>query len=364
MDRVVHPVPWTAMSGPEPQPDVVLAPYSTLGVGGPARWFVEARDEDTLRAALDWAKTRGTCLRVLGGGSNVVVADAGVDALVVRVDLRGLTTRATAGAVELTAAAGEPWDALVALAVERGLAGLECLSGIPGLVGATPIQNVGAYGQDVGETVTAVRALDTETGRIVTLTNDECGFTYRDSRFKSGEPGRHVVLSVTYRLAPGGAPGLRYAEVSRHLAASGRARPSLADVRESVLDIRRSKSMVIDAGDENRRSCGSFFTNAVVTRAEAESVARVAGDPTMPRWPEPDGRVKLSSAWLIEHAGFARGQRDGPVGFSTRHALAIVAHDGARASDVAAFARRVTAAVHARFGVRLTPEPAFWGFDA
>jgi UDP-N-acetylmuramate dehydrogenase len=348
----------------EPRPDVVLAPYCTLGVGGPARWFVEARDEAALFAALDWAKARGVPLRVLGGGSNLVVADAGVDALVVRVDLRGVATHATADGVEVTAAAGEPWDALVALAVERGWAGLECLSGIPGLVGATPIQNVGAYGQEVSGTVTAVRALDTETGRVLTLGNDECGFAYRDSRFKSAEPGRHVILSVTYRLVPGGAPSVRYAEVVRHLAARGLARPTLGDVRESVLAIRRSKSMVIDPGDDNRRSCGSFFTNAIVTAAEADRVAQAAGDPAMPRWPERDGRVKLSSAWLIEHAGFARGDRDGPVGLSTRHALAVVAHDGARASDVVAFARRVTAAVQARFGVRLAPEPVFWGFDA
>jgi UDP-N-acetylmuramate dehydrogenase len=352
------------MSGLEPRPHVVLAPYCTLGVGGPARWFVEARDEEALFAALDWANAWGVPLRVLGGGSNLVVADSGIDALVVRMDLRGVTSRTAAGVVELTAAAGEPWDALVAHAVAQGWAGLECLSGIPGLVGATPIQNVGAYGQEVSETVTAVRALDTETGRVLTLGNDECGFTYRDSRFKSGEPGRHVILSVTYRLVPGGAPSVRYAEVTRHLAARGLARPSLGDVRESVLAIRRSKSMVIDAGDENRRSCGSFFTNAIVTAAEADRVAEVAGDPAMPRWPERDGRVKLSSAWLIEHAGFARGDRDGPVGLSTRHALAVVAHDGARASDVVAFARRVTAGVEKRFGVRLAPEPVLWGFDA
>jgi UDP-N-acetylmuramate dehydrogenase len=352
------------MGGPKPRPDVVLAPYCTLGVGGPARWFVEAPDEDALLAAFAWAKERGLPFRVLGGGSNLVVSDAGVDGLVVRVGLRGITTRETAGTVELTAAAGEPWDGLVALAVERGWAGLECLSGIPGLVGATPIQNVGAYGQEVGETVTAVRVLDTQTGGVTTLGNDACGFSYRDSRFKSVEPGRHVILSVTYRLAPGGAPQLRYAEVVRHLDARGLARPSLGDVRESVLAIRRSKSMVIDPADENGRSCGSFFTNAVVPGAEADRVARVAGDPAMPRWPERDGRVKLSSAWLIEHAGFARGDRDGAVGLSTRHALALVAHDGARASDVVAFARRVTASVESRFGVRLTPEPVFWGVDA
>jgi UDP-N-acetylmuramate dehydrogenase len=317
-----------------------------------------------LRQALGWAKARGVPLRVLGGGSNVVVADAGVEALVVRVDLRGIATRATAERIELTAAAGEPWDALVALAAARGWAGLECLSGIPGLVGATPIQNVGAYGQDVSETVTAVRAVDTRTGDVVTLANDECGFSYRDSRFKSAEPGRHAILSVTYRLVPGGAPCVRYAEVARHLASRGLTRPTLGDVRESVLAIRRSKSMVIDPADENRRSCGSFFTNAMVSAADADRVARVAGDAAMPRWPEPDGRVKLSSAWLIERAGFARGQRDGPVGLSTRHALAVVAHDGARAADVVAFARRVTAAVQERFGVRLTPEPVFWGLDA
>jgi UDP-N-acetylmuramate dehydrogenase len=352
------------MSAPQPREDVVLAPYCTLGVGGPARCFVEPRDEQTLLDALAWAKAQGLLIRVLGGGSNLVVADAGVDALVVRVGIRGITTRATAGAVELTAAAGESWDALVALAVERGWAGLECLSGIPGLVGATPIQNVGAYGQEVSETVTAVRALDTSTGQVITLSHEACGFSYRDSRFKSVDPGRHVILSVTYRLVPGGAPCLRYAEVTLHLAARGVARPSLGDVRESVVAIRRSKSMVIDAGDENRRSCGSFFTNAIVTAADADRVAQTAGDPAMPRWPQPDGRVKLSSAWLIEQAGFARGHREGPVGLSTRHALALVAHDGARAADVVAFARRLMAAVQARFGVKLTPEPVFWGLDA
>jgi UDP-N-acetylmuramate dehydrogenase len=231
-------------------------------------------------------------------------------------------------------------------------------------VGATPIQNVGAYGQEVSETLVALRALDTATGRVVTLTAEDCGFAYRDSRFKSGEPGRHVILAVTYRLARDGAPGVRYAEVERHLAARGIRAPSLGEVRESVLAIRRSKSMVIEPADENRRSCGSFFTNAIVTADDAERVAGIAGDPAMPRWPQPDGRVKLSSAWLIEHAGFTRGHREGLVGLSTRHALALVAHDGARAADVVAFAGRVTTAVQARFGVRLTPEPVHWGFDA
>ena len=285
---------------------VPLAPYCTLGVGGPARFFLETEDEREVVEALAWAKTHGVAFRVLGGGSNLVVADAGVDALVVKLALRGISTREVGGVIELTAAAGEPWDTLVALAVERGWAGLECLSGIPGLVGATPIQNVGAYGQEVSETLTTLRALDTTSGRIVTLAHADCGFAYRDSRFKSAEPGRFVVLSVTCRLVPGGEPCVRYAELERHLTARGVASPSLHDVRESVLAVRRSKSMVVDAGDENRRSCGSFFTNTIVTEADADRVARITGGAAMPRWPQPDGRVKLSSAWLIERAGFSR----------------------------------------------------------
>ena len=268
------------------------------------------------------------------------------------------------GAVELTAAAGEPWDDLVRMTVERGWAGLECLSGIPGLVGATPIQNVGAYGQEVSETVTTVRVLDTESGRILTLATRECGFGYRDSRFRSVEPERWVVLAVTYRLRPGGAPAVRYADVEQHLAARGVASPTLADVRETVLAIRRSKSMVLDPRDPNRRSCGSFFTNPIVSAADCARVEVLARDPAMPRWLQPDGRVKLSAAWLIERAGFRRGEADGPVGLSTRHTLAVVAHEGARARDVVAFAAKLRTRVLDRFGVRLTPEPVFWGLPA
>jgi len=337
-----------------------LAPYTTLGVGGPARWFVDATDEATLREALAWSRARGVALRILGGGSNVVVADAGIEALVVRVGLRGVTTREVGHVVDLTAAAGEPWDDLVALAVARGWAGLECLSGIPGLVGATPLQNVGAYGQEVSDTVVAVRALDTTAGEAVTLSPAECGFAYRDSAFKSREAGRYVVLAVTYRLRPGAAPTLGYADVERAIAARGLTAPTLADVRASVLAIRRTKSMVLDPGDPNRRSCGSFFTNPIVPPEAAERVAERAGDPTLPRWPQADGGVKLSAAWLIERAGFRRGQREGAVGLSTAHALAIVAHDGARAADVLSFARRLQASVAERFGVSLGLEPAVW----
>jgi UDP-N-acetylmuramate dehydrogenase len=342
------------------QTRVALGPLTSLGVGGAARWFVSASDEPTVQAALAWAREHQTELRVLGGGSNLVVGDEGVYAVVVRIALRGIQTREAGGAVELTAAAGEPWDGVVRTAVERGWAGLECLSGIPGLVGATPIQNVGAYGQEVSDTITAVRALDTKSGEIVTVPAGECGFAYRDSVFKSGQPGRWVVLAVTYRLRPGGAPTTAYADVQRQLAARGGS-PTLTDVRETVLAIRRSKSMVLDnPGDPNRRSCGSFFLNPILRAADADGVTARAGDPAMPRWPQPDGRVKLSAAWLIERAGFTRGARAGAVGLSTQHTLAIVAHEGARARDVLAFARRVQDAVAARFGVTLTPEPVVW----
>jgi UDP-N-acetylmuramate dehydrogenase len=337
-----------------------LSAHCTLGVGGPARFFCEARVEADVIAAWRWAGERGVPLRVLGGGSNVVVADGGVDGLVVKIALRGSTVRAVDDRIEVTVGAGEPWDDVVRHAVEHGWAGLECLSGIPGLAGATPIQNVGAYGQEVSDTIVAVRALDREQGAIVTLDAEACGFRYRDSTLKSGAPDRYVVVAVIYRLTPGGRPRVRYAELERHLAMRGLAAPSLVDVRESVLAIRRAKSMVLDAADPNRRSCGSFFLNPVVAPEVARAVEARAGDPAMPRWPEADGRLKLSAAWLIERAGFTRGQRQGPVGLSTRHTLAIVCHDGAAARDVLAFAHRIKATVEERFGVRLTPEPAIW----
>ncbi len=346
----------------KPLEHVPLAPYCTMGVGGPARYFVEALDERAVHDALEWAEQHGLPLRVLGGGSNLVVADEGVDGLVLKIGLRGVSARVAGPAMELTVAAGEPWDDLVAFAVERGWAGLECLSGIPGLVGATPIQNVGAYGQEVSDTVIGVRALDCRTGEVTTLGPPECGFGYRDSAFKRGTPGRYIVLAVVYRLARGGVPTVGYADLEKDLARRGIRSPSLADVRRSVLDIRRSKSMVLDPDDPNRRSCGSFFLNPIVSPAELEEIGKRAGsDPAMPRWPERDGRVKLSAAWLIERAGFRRGQSAGPVGLSSRHTLAIVCHDGARARDVVAFARTVRARVEERFGVRLAPEPVFWG---
>jgi UDP-N-acetylmuramate dehydrogenase len=339
--------------------DVPLAARSTLGVGGPARFFVEARDDASVVEALEWAERTRVGVRVLGGGSNVVVSDAGFSGLVLHVALRGVEHVERGGAVEVTARAGEPWDALVGLAVERGWSGLECLSGIPGLVGATPIQNVGAYGQDVSETITRVRVLDRRTRSVRELTNAECRFAYRDSFFKSEEPERFVVLDVTYRLAAGGAPSVRYAELERKLA--GMTAPALDDARRAVIELRRAKSMVLDSKDENARSCGSFFVNPIVGADEFRDVEARAAE-RVPHWEQSDGRVKLPAAWLIEHAGFHKGERLGAAGLSSRHALAIVARAGARAGDVVALARQIRARVDDRFGVRLAPEPVFWGF--
>ena len=340
---------------------VPLGSLSTMGVGGPARYFVEARDEANVLEAIAWAERRKIEAKILGGGSNVVIADRGFDGLVVQAKIPGRSTKRDGSAVEIEVGAGEPWDPLVAWTVSEGWAGLECLSGIPGLVGATPIQNVGAYGQDVSETIAGVRALDRR-GGVVELSTKACRFGYRDSLFKSGEPGRYVVLSVRFRLIPGGNPKIVYPELERHLAPKETGQPSLADVRESVLAIRAAKSMVIDPKDDNHRSCGSFFVNPTLSREALADVVERAKDSAMPQYPQSDGRVKLSAAWLIERAGFSRGQRFGSAGISSRHALALVCHEGARANDVVELARRVRTRVQERFGVRLTPEPVFWGF--
>lgn len=344
--------------------DVPLAPRCTLGVGGSAAHAVDATSEAEALAAITWAERYRVPLRVLGGGSNVVIADRGVSALVLRLQWRGIEARAEGDDIELTAAAGEPWDDFVASAVERGLSGIECLSGIPGLVGATPIQNVGAYGQEVAETITRVRAFDRVTKQVVTLGAAECRFAYRDSAFKSLWPERFVVLSVSYRLRRGGAPRVRYPELARFLASQGHAEPSLEQVRRAVLEVRRSKSMVWDPADPNARSCGSFFVNPIVDAEALPEVQRRVGSAELPAWPQPNGRVKLSAAWLIERAGFTRGYRQGAVGLSSKHCLALVCHAGARATDVVQLARTIRRGVEGHSGVRLTPEPVFWGFDS
>jgi UDP-N-acetylmuramate dehydrogenase len=345
--------------------DVPLAPLTTLELGGNARHFFEAGDDAAVAEALRWAEARGVPTLILGGGSNVVIADRGFDGLVIRVATRGRRFVESGDVVELTAAAGEPWDEVVADSVARGLAGLECLSGIPGLVGATPIQNVGAYGQEVGDTIRSVRVVERAGMRVHELPPAACGFAYRDSAFKR-DPDRFVVLGVTFALRPGGAPTLRYRELADALA--GDQRPALADVRGAVLALRRKKSMVIVDGDPNRRSVGSFFTNPVVSPAKAQDVAAravalgaIAAPDEMPRWPAADGGVKLSAGWLIERAGIRKGHRRGAVGISTAHALALVHLGGGSTAALLELAREVGDAVHARFAMTLLPEPTMIG---
>ncbi|WP_437905010.1 UDP-N-acetylmuramate dehydrogenase [Sorangium sp. So ce327] len=369
---------------------VPLAPLTTLGVGGPARYFAEAADEAAVVEAFRFAEARGVPLFVMGGGSNLLVADRGVDALVLRVRVRGIEllrgrgedgvgeTRGggvdggggEAGRALVRAGAGEAWDDLVARSVAEGWAGVECLSGIPGDVGATPIQNVGAYGQEVAETIVEVRAIDRATGAAVVLSGADCGFGYRDSRFKRAWRGRYVITAVTFALRPGGAATVRYPELQRALAApAGGAAPPLGEVRSAVIALRRAKSMVLDPADENGRSAGSFFMNptlapgaaaAVIARIEAAGV--LAPGEAIPRYPADGGRVKLSAAWLIERAGFAKGTRHGAAGISTRHTLALVNRGGATAEELLGLARRVRRGVLDRFGVALSAEPDLVGF--
>lgn len=341
--------------------DVPLAPLTTLGVGGNAARLLRVRSSAEALAVLKELHRAGEMPLLLGGGSNLVIADAGVSQPVLRLEHSELRVQAGPdGSVLVEADAGHSWDAFVARAVAEGWAGVECLSGIPGQVGSTPIQNVGAYGQEVSETIVELRAFDQRAGEEVRISAEDAAFGYRTSRFKHADVGRFVVLSVLFRLLPGGAPALRYAELTGAL--EGEAAPSLTRVRDTVLALRRRKSMVVDDADPNTRSCGSFFTNPIVTASHAERVRDLAGVVSMPTFPNADGTVKLAAGWLIERAGFAKGTRRGAVGLSTQHALAVVASAGATAADVVGFAREISAGVGERFEVTLAPEPVFWGF--
>jgi UDP-N-acetylmuramate dehydrogenase len=325
--------------------DVRLADLTTLAVGGPIDRLVEVHDADELVDAVRDADESGRPLLVLGGGSNVVAPDQGWPGDVVLVRSHGIERSGDA----LTVQAGHDWDALVAHTVENQLAGIEALSGIPGSTGATPIQNVGAYGQEVAQTVTAVRVYDRAEKSERTLTPEQCGFAYRDSRLKR-EPSRFVVLEVDFALHPGSrSRPVGYAELARTLGVEIGESAPLADVRDAVLELRRGKGMVWDPSDPDSRSAGSFFTNPIVAQEQA-----VEGCPS---WPAGDGSVKLSAAWLVQHAGFGRGTRQGNVGTSSRHSLALTTEPGATAAELMAFAGRVIEAVRDQFGVTLVPEP-------
>jgi UDP-N-acetylmuramate dehydrogenase len=331
-----------------------LANHTTLRVGGPAADFVVAATEADLIAAVRDADERGKPVLVLGGGSNLLVSDSGFDGRVVAVRTTGVASDADAcGGAVVRVASGEVWDPLVGRAVESGWVGIEALSGIPGLVGATPIQNVGAYGQEVAQTVASVRCWDRRAGEVRTLFAHDCRFGYRTSRFKE-EPDRWVVLEVVLQLRLGDlSTPIGYAELARRLGIEVGDRAPLADVRDAVLALRRDKGMVLDPTDHDTWSAGSFFTNPVLDPAAVPDGA--------PAWPQPDGRVKTSAAWLIEHAGFERGHGNDRAALSGRHTLAVTNRGGATAADLVTLAREVRDGVRDRFGVELVNEPVLVG---
>ena len=390
---------------------VLLAGYTTLGLGGPAARFIEAGSDDQVIASVREADLSGEPVLVLGGGSNLVVADEGFPGTVVHMATRGVEVRSGRDGAAVAVAAGEDWDSLVEFCVEEGLSGLECLSGIPGLTGATPIQNVGAYGQEVAETIVTVRAYDRLLDTPVELANADCGFGYRTSAFKrraqagpragmtragmtragmtragmtgagmsraamspAAATGRFVVLGVTFRLArdPLSAP-VGYAELARVLGVGEGGRVPLGDARSAVLALRRGKGMVLDPGDPDTRSAGSFFTNPVLDRRQFAEVERraaaMSGRPgqevSVPHFAAADGQVKVPAAWLIEHAGFVRGYPgDGSARISSKHTLALTNPGGASAASLVALAREIRNGVRQAFDVELVSEPVLVGAE-
>lgn len=335
----------------------VLARHTTLRLGGPAAHFVEATTEEALVEAVRAADEAGEPVLLVAGGSNLVVADEGFPGTVVKIATRGVVVdQDDCSGATVRVAAGEGWDAFVERAVTEGWVGIEALAGIPGSVGATPIQNVGAYGQEVSQTIASVRCWDRQESAVHTIAAADCGFGYRTSRFKR-EPGRFVVLSVTFQLRLGdlGAP-VAYAELARTLGVDPGERVALDRVRDAVLGLRGGKGMVLDAEDHDTWSAGSFFTNPVLAPEEAARLPDGA-----PRWEQPDGRVKTSAAWLIDNAGYGKGYGNELVSLSTKHALALTNRGGASTADLVALAREIRAGVEERFGVRLENEPVLVG---
>lgn len=344
------------------QENIPLAPLTTFKVGGPARWFAEARSPQQALEAVDTARANNWRLFVMGGGSNLVVADTGFHGLVLRIAIPGIADRMEDGKRVFEAGAGEEWDRFVAHAVARECAGIECLSGIPGTVGGTPVQNVGAYGQEVSDTVTSVQVFDMQRGAIRDLCAEACGFGYRTSIFNTTERGRFIVLKVSYALLPGGIPMLEYADLKKHFAGGGE--PSLAEVRDAVRQIRHSKAMLIVEGDPDCRSAGSFFKNPIVDAPTETRLLKLAEERGLapPRFATPAG-IKLSAAWLVEQSGFAKGYARGAVGISSKHTLAIVNRGGAKAAEIVALKEEIQQRVRAAWEIDLHPEPVFLGFD-
>jgi UDP-N-acetylmuramate dehydrogenase len=338
----------------------ILGPFTTFGIGGRARWFVKARSESDILEATAWANQRGVPLFVLGGGSNVLIADAGFSGLVLHIALKGIEEQDVADhRVLLRVAAGEDWSELVQRAVDANCAGVECLAGIPGTAGGTPVQNVGAYGQEVSSVIDSVRTFDLREGKMIGFSAEHCGFSYRKSRFNTTDAGRYVVISVDYQLTRGGAPTLKYPDLQRAFPPGST--PTLSEVAAAVRSIRQTKAMVLVDCEPDCRSAGSFFKNPIIPEDLANRIEFVTRN-APPRFPAGEGKVKIPAAWLIEQAGFLRGFAIGNAGISTKHTLALVNRGGATASEILALAAEIRSTVEKKFGVVLHPEPVFVGF--
>jgi UDP-N-acetylmuramate dehydrogenase len=340
-----------------------LAPLTTLKVGGPARYFAEATTIAEVSEAVEFSRSRSLPLFVLGGGSNLVISDAGWPGLVLKIGITGINHRHGREQVVFEAGAGEDWDKFVGIVVTHNIAGLECLSGIPGTVGGTPVQNVGAYGQEVANAIESVLALDLRDGQLHELCNQACGFSYRTSIFNTTERGRYIILQVNYILKHGGDAHIAYADLKKYFAGWSE-KPTLANVRDAVRKIRAGKGMLITPGDDDCRSAGSFFKNPILSteQYQALTVRAAAKNLQIPSYPALDAQKKVSAAWLVEHSGFSRGYGNGAVGISRKHALAIVNRGNATASDIVALKEDIQQRVEEIWGVFLDPEPVFVGF--
>lgn len=348
------------------QENIVLAPLTTFRIGGPARFFVEAKSIADVEESVRFARTQDLPLFVLGGGSNLVIADSGWPGLVIKIAIRGIERRLQDedGKALFDVGAGESWDRFVSHVVVAHCAGVECLSGIPGSVGGTPVQNVGAYGQEVSETIESVQVFDLKDNQVRELCNEACGFSYRSSIFNTTERERFIILRLTYALAPGGEPHLAYADLKRHFEGRESA-PNLAETREAVRHIRARKGMLIVENDPDCQSAGSFFKNPVLSAEQHENLKKRAGTKRLviPSYPALEKNHKVSAAWLVEHSGFARGYGFGHVGISSKHALAIVNRGGATAAEVVSLKDQIQQRVEEIWGVRLETEPVMVGFS-
>src|SRR5215469_706688 len=344
------------------QENVALAPLTTMQVGGPARFFVEAITTDDVRDAVAYAKSRRLPLFILGGGSNLIVSDAGWPGMALKVAIPGVNHRHVHGTAYFDAGAGEDWDGFVAITVQHHCAGLECLSGIPGSVGGTPVQNVGAYGQEIADTIVSVVALNLETGEEEEFEKGECGFGYRTSVFNTGAKGKYVILRVSFAVVHGGEPRLTYADLQKYFS-NHNGKPTLAEVRDAVRQVRASKAMLITPGDPDSRSAGSFFKNPVLSAEQFDELKKRAASRKfeVPNYPALNAQHKVSAAWLVEQSGFSKGYANGRVGISRKHALAIVNRGGATAAEIVTFKDEIQRRVKETWGICLEPEPVFVG---